>query len=411
MVRRAPTLVLASIALVVGACTSTAYQPSSRSSTTPPASTAMTGSPTAAVDVSGDRLVVLLDDGNLASMGPDGDQILPLTSEAGPDVTIAQPVASPDGRFLAWVEIRAGRASVVTATRAGVVRDQIPLRIAPFFLQWDPTSTKIAYLGNLGIGIGFGVIAAAMVDPRDIAVGGGSPLYLAWAPTGRELLVHVGKDGLGLTDMVHDLKPTGDVPGTFQAPAWLPDGRTLFDRMHGKDQQLVIADGPQRRVLTTFRGGVLFEASPDGSRVAYRIDNADGSQDGVFVQDVDGGKPVVVTHDETTAFFWSPRGDALLLMTPEPDTTQPIHRWRVWDGRERFVSEPFLPSPTFFQRYVPFFDQYAQALTPWSPDGTAFAYAGVVDGSSGIWVQPVADGAAPTRVSDGGFVMWSPPEH
>jgi Tol biopolymer transport system component len=133
----------------------------------------------------------------------------------------------------------------------------------------------------------------------------------------------------------------------------------------------------------------------------------------VFVQDVDGGAPPVrVTARETTAFFWSPDGRAVLLMTPEAgaNASQPLHRWRVWEGRQRFVSEPFVPSPTFFEQYVPFFDQYAQALTPWSPDGTAFAFAGQMQGSSGIWVQPVAQGAAPTRVSDGGFVMWSPPD-
>jgi hypothetical protein len=402
--------------VALAACTTTPYRPSSSataavtsaalSSDAPPTANA----PNENTDVSGDRLIVLREDGNLASMGPYGAGVVPLTSEAGPDVQVAQPVASPDGRYLAWVEIRAGRPSVVTATRAGDVRDEIPLRIAPFFLQWDPTSTRIAYLGNLGIGIGFGVIESAMVDPFDKPVGGGSPLYLAWSPDGKELLVHVGTDGLGRTDMQHPLEPTGDSPGTFQAPAWLPDGRTLFDRLHGHDQQLVVADGAHRQVLAMFRGGVVFSPSPDGTQVAYRIDHADGSQEGVYVQNTDGGKPVTVTHDETTAFFWSPRGDALLLMTPEPGAgaTEPIHRWRVWDGRERFVSEPFVPSPTFFREYVPFFDQYAQALTPWSPDGTAFAYAGSVDSNGGIWVQPVVRGAAPQLVSDGGFVMWSP---
>lgn len=412
MVRRARTLgQLALALLMVGACTSTPYRPSQTgTSSAMPASSAPSASTT--TDVSGDRLIVLRDDGNLASMAPDGGAIVPLTSEAGPDVRVSQPVASPDGRYLAWVEIRADRPSVVTATRVGQVRDEIPLRIAPFFLQWDPTSTRIAYLGSIGIGIGFGVIRAAMVHPYDVPVGGGSPLYLSWAPDGKELFVHVGADTLGSTDMVHELRKLVDAPGTFQAPSWLPDGRTLFDRVKGHDQQLVVADGDRRRVLATFRGGVLFETSPDGTRVAYRIDRGNGSQDGVYVQGIDGGKPIAVTHDETTAFFWSPTSDALLLMTPERGSTsaQPLHRWRVWDGRMRFVSAPFLPSPTFFEQYVPFFDQYAQALTPWSPDGKAFAYAGTSDAGTGIWVQPVANGTPPQLVSDGGFVMWSPPE-
>jgi TolB protein len=414
MVRRARTLGQAALALIMlGACTSTVYRPSP-SGTPTSASGSVSAAPSAStsVDVSGDRLIVLRDDGNLASMGPDGDGIVALTSEAGPEVRVSQPAASPDGRYLAWVEIRAARASVVTATRAGEIRDEIPLRIAPFFLQWDPTSTRIAYLGSIGIGIGFGVIDDAMVEPHDNPVGGGSPLYLSWAPDGEELLVHVGTDTIGSTDMVHELRPLDDVPGTFQAPAWLPDGRRLFDRVQGRDQQLVVADGDHRSILATFRGGVLFEPSPDGTRVAYRIDQGERSQNGVYVQDIDGGKAVLVTRDETSAFFWSPRSDALLLMTAEPNAgaSVPLHRWRVWNGRTRFVSAPFIPSTTFFEQYVPFFDQYAQALTPWSPDGTSFAYAGQSDAGAGIWVQPVEQGAAPELVSDGGFVMWLPPE-
>ncbi len=410
MVRRARALgQTALVLMLVGACTSPIYHPSS-TETPGSASGAAPSSP--ADVVVGDRLIVVRDDGNLVSMTPDGVTVLPLTSDAGPGVLVSQPVASPDGLSLAWVEVRTGGPSVVIATRAGVIRDQIPLGIAPFFLVWDPTSSRIAYLGNAGSGIGLGVIDQATVAPTDITLGAGSPLYLSWAPDGTQLLLHVGSDTLGSTDLAHELRPLGDAPGTFQAPAWLPDGRTLFDRVHGHDEQLVVADGDRRRVLATFRGGALFEPSPDGTRVAYRIDHEDGSQDGVFVQPIDGGDPVTVTRGETTAFFWSPRSDALLLMTPEGQASAslPLHRWRVWNGAMRFTSEPFLPSPTFFQEYVPFFDQYAQTLTPWSPDGTAFAYAGRIGAESGVWVQPVGRGAAPQLVSDGGMVLWSPPE-
>src|SRR5262245_60218395 len=62
-----------------------------------------------------DRLIVLGDDGNLRSMAPDGSNVVPLTTDAGPDVQISQPVASPDGGSIAWVEIRSGQPSVVIA--------------------------------------------------------------------------------------------------------------------------------------------------------------------------------------------------------------------------------------------------------------------------------------------------------
>jgi len=402
MRRLLPLLILA--LAVTAACTTRSADEVASSPASP--------SPEGSAGLSGDRLVVLRDDGNLVTMDRDGGSLLPLTTDAGSGLTVQQPVASPNGRSLAWVEIRGGQASVVTASRFGTNRVEIPLSIAPFFLEWDPTSSRLVYLGNAGASIGLGVIEGAVAAPQDNPVGGGSPLYLAWSPNGRDLFVHVGADGLGSTDLVSELQPADDRPGTFQAPAWLPDDRIVYAaRSGGGAQQLVIVDAGERRVLETFRGGILFVPSPDGRRLAYRIDRPDGTQAGVFVRDVEGGPATLVTGGETTAFAWSPRGDALLLMSVEPGgEIEATHRWRVWDGRLRFVSKPFLPSPTFFSNYVPFFDQYAQALTPWAPDGRAFVFAGLVQGRAGIWVQPVRAGAAPSFVSGGEFAAWSPPE-
>jgi TolB protein len=276
--------------------------------------------------------------------------------------------------------------------------------VAPFFLAWDPTSMRIAYLGNAGVGIGLGVIDDAVVQPRDVPVGGGAPLYLAWSPDGTQLLVHVGADGLGETDLTHPLQPAGDTPGTFQAPAWLPDGRELYVSRHGADQSLVVIDQSDRTVLRRFHGGALFEPSPYGARVAYRLDTADGTETGVYVQDLDGRPPTLVTRTDTIAFFWSPAGDRLLLLTGDPNGGP--FRWRVWQGHERFVGDAFVPSPTFLREYLPFFDQYAQTITPWAPDGSAFAYAGTHQNASGIWVQPLA--GQRRLIGDGAFVTWTP---
>jgi len=142
--------------------------------------------------------------------------------------------------------------------------------------------------------------------------------------------------------------------------------------------------------------------------LAYRIDGS-GARDGVYVQPVNGGTPTLVTHTGTPAFFWSPTGSALLLLTVTGRGSSRVARWGVWSGDHVVTSDPYQPSQTFGEQYLPFFDQYAQAFTPWAPDGSAFAFAGVIDGTAGVYVQPV-DGGAPTRVSDGGLVLWSPPE-
>ena len=391
-------VVLALIA--AAACTSTTDTP-----TTPSPVASPVASPAASpISVAGDRLVVLRDDGNLVTMDPEGNEMLALTTDAGPLVVVNQPVASPDGRSVAWVERRPDGARVVTASRSGGNERSVPLTLVPFFLAWDPTSRRIAYLGNAGTGVGLGVIDDAVVQPRDVPVGGGTPLYLAWSPDGTELFVHVGADGLGTTDLEHPLRPIDDPPGTFQAPAWLPDGRSVYVTADGKTQELTVLDRDRRTVLRRFRGGALFEPSPDGRRIAYRLDNADGTQAGVYVQDLDGGAPVRVTNEDTVAFFWSPDGHQLLLLTGRPGSAS--MRWRVWRGRERFVGDPFLPSPTFLHDYLPFFDQYAQTITPWAPDGSAFAYAGLHDGRAGIWVQQI-DGQR-RLIGGGSFVTWAP---
>ena len=59
--------------------------------------------------------------------------------------------------------------------------------------------------------------------------------------------------------------------------------------------------------------------------------------------------------------------------------------------------------------YLRFFDQYAQSMTLWAPDSSAFTYAGVSEsGEDGIWVQSLAEGAAAVRVAPGVMATWSP---
>ena len=109
------------------------------------------------------------------------------------------------------------------------------------------------------------------------------------------------------------------------------------------------------------------------------------------------------------AFFWSPDGTKLAFLAVERVGDSVQLRWRVWDGTETRAFGALTPSRVFLEEYLPFFDQYAQSMTLWSPDSTAFAYAGAnEEGVSGIWVQELAGNKLPVRVSDGVFVAWSP---
>ena len=82
----------------------------------------------------------------------------------------------------------------------------------------------------------------------------------------------------------------------------------------------------------------------------------------------------------------------------------------MWEDGSSFSTERFVPSLELSRDYLQFFEQYAQSMTLWSPDGSAFVYAGQQEGSgeSGIWIQPATPDTAPVRVADGVVASWSP---
>ena len=109
------------------------------------------------------------------------------------------------------------------------------------------------------------------------------------------------------------------------------------------------------------------------------------------------------------AFFWSPDGTRLLHLVLETAPGSVWFRWGVWDGESSFTTARFFPSEVFVRDYLQFFEQYAQSMTPWAPDGSAFTYAGTGEsGASGVWIQPARAGIEPVLVTDGVFAAWSP---
>jgi TolB protein len=361
----------------------------------------------------GDRLLVLMDDGSIVTVEPDGGGRVALRRDEGLDVEARQPVWSPDGRAVAWVELgTAGppiSSTLVTSRPDGSGRSEVVVDTGTFFLQWDPTSSRIAYLGNFRDAIGMGI-----ADPRAdggaaaTTLGVGQPFYLSWSPEGERLLIHVGDETLGTIDLEGELVPVGDRPGVFHAPVWLADGRLVYAAEDGDRQYLVVRDGDQPTELVRFRGAIEFVVSPRGDRIAYRIDGGGGFGT-VAVVDLESARSRQVTDLPTSAFHWSPDGRRLLLMTPAAGDDPTAHRWHVWDGRDTDAIGPtFLPSPTYLRDYLPFFGQFAQTMTLWAPDGRSFAFPGLIGDRAGIWVQDLDSDEPTFVVEDGSVVAWSP---
>ena len=361
------------------------------------------------VAATGDRLLVIREDGNLVTMLPDGTDVVALTRRAGQGLSVRQPTWSPDGHSIAWVELVSEgggpeQAVFATAGPSGLDRREIQLDVGAFFLQWDPTGQRVAYLGSVQGTIGLGVVDGSQARLSITQVGAGQPFYLSWSPDGERLLVHVNGDQLGVAGLGGDVEDLGETPAVFQAPVWLDDGGMVYAVDDGPKTRLVVRDADRVRTLATVPHGVVFVVSDTG-QVAYRPIDEEGRGGPVFVTDLRGSPPEVVTRRPIVAFYWSPGGDDLLSLSVQ-EGEQLAFRWSVWRDRERFRSEPFLPSPEFLEGYVPFFDQYAQAMSLWSPDGSSFVYAGLHEGLAGIWVQDLG-GGTPSLVSDGSFAAWS----
>ena len=361
------------------------------------------------------RLAVLDVTGDLVAVDPDGSDEA-LLDDVEPGLSqVRQPSWSPDGS-LAWVHLEATDEETVevviaTSTGAGGRSTEAATATVPFYLSWDPTSSRIAYLGpSPDAEIELGILEVAG-DAPGTTLDAGRPFHLSWAPGGDQLLVHVGGDRLERLGLDGSLTTVVEEPGAFTTPVWTADGRSFVYAAAGaQGHHLVVHDveAERGRPLVPFDGLVTFVVSPDGERIAFQVLEEQRALP-LTVIDVGTGETVEITDALTAGYFWSPDGERLLYLNPVPDEEAFWYRWGVWDGTSSFVTPRFVPSLLFVRDYMRFFEQYAQSLSLWSPDGTAFAYPGSSeDGEQGIWIQSARPDRAPVLVAEGAFVAWSP---
>ena len=181
------------------------------------------------------------------------------------------------------------------------------------------------------------------------------------------------------------------------------------------DELVVEEPDGVRTPVASVAGFTMFVVNRQGSRVALQVvgestpiqvalsDVPAVPTGGVVVVDVESGEVNVASQSPSVGFFWSPDGESLLVMGTDDDLVAP-HVWQTSGESTEFTQ--YRPSGTVARDLLPFFPQYAQSLTFWSPDSTAFAFGGAIEGNQGIWVQRV-DETEPTKVADGIWVAWS----
>jgi TolB protein len=314
-----------------------------------------------------------------------------------------------------------------------------------FYLQWNDEGDGLAYIRNSRSGGTVEVGVARPGDPID-PVGDGVPFYLSWGP-GRRLLGHADQSSIRLynasTPDERGFISVAAVDGGFSAPAWIDDERALVVADEALSY-LDVASGELEAIIDV-GGPIRFVLSPDGRRVAYRRLAAGGEsaspevaagvigsalasippravrpvQDqsaALLVLDLDTGRQTTVTDEVTVAWEWSPDGQRLAWLEAEVTGGGVTGAWNFWSvdqsipaGAPATERTPeFQLTRKYIQGYLPFFAQYTQSVTGWSPDSSAFAFAGTIGGLPGVWVQLVDERVAPRLVSRGDLVTWGP---
>lgn len=373
----------------------------------------------------------------LAIVQPDGSGLRWL--EDDPEVVAAQPTWSRRGDRLAWSRTTAAGTELVFHTvSTGEILTSDLTGTSAFYLQWSSDDSTVAYLRNApnGAGVELGV-AEPGVQGSPLAAT--APFFVSWAPTDATLVAHAGATRLvvlatGPANGSGDGSQPPDLPasivdptGSFSAPAWLDDRTVIAATPRGLAR--IDVDNGHAELLVELSDPVRFTLSPDRTKVAYQVPAMEAglriafdpvpALPGLIVLDLVTGAQTTVTEEFAFWWEWSPDGKRLAWLTGFSRQRTEV-RWSFWDGEISVASLPYRMSDQIVGAYLPFFEQYVQSVTGWSPDGTAFAFAGEIVGSgaqpgNSVWVQLLDSDdngddngeVAPIRVAEGDVVTWS----
>lgn len=204
---------------------------------------------------------------------------------------------------------------------------------------------------------------------------------------------------------------SGEVEGTIGPrmnsildPSIEPDGSRVIVRgreTEGQTDYLYILEGENARRLTDNEG---FERhmiwSPDGSRIAYSIQNPGGVSN-LYIREVDGsgGDEPLVVSEEMHKWYpsWTLDGSTVVFHTNNPDT-QARDLWYadVSTGETGVLVD----------------DEGIQALARLSRDGRFVAYQSDQTGETEIWVTtfPASDARWQVSSNGGTWPKWSDDE-
>jgi TolB protein len=219
-------------------------------------------------------------------------------------------------------------------------------------------------------------------------------------------------------------------PAPFQAPAWSPDGsRIALARVSDEKNEIIATDaaGENAQKIGSFTEKTAFAWSSDGTRLAY-IDGVQALSAGTIgplhVYDMETSEEIV-QQENVVAFFWSPSGEELayfILLQAQAQgnsseeaggsaqaAAQYVLNLQVLDVTSGESRNLFTYRPTDqFLSILPYFDQYHQSTTIWSPDNNnlVLSFLGQ-SGSPGIAVVAASGNLEPRMLAPGLLAFWS----
>mmetsp|Transcript_18513 Transcript_18513/g.23942 ORF Transcript_18513/g.23942 Transcript_18513/m.23942 type:complete len:554 (+) Transcript_18513:67-1728(+) len=393
----------------------------------------------------GSNIVTCKGDGQDVRFLFDQDTLARLT-ESG---QLQQPTWSPDGEKIAFTTMRINRGAIEEA-RLVVYSESLkreiyntPFKNPPFYMQWSRDNRVVTFLsqgedGNVQM---VAVDSDARNDPNTrgaVIVDKGTPLFFSTTkgPSPSRYLIHNGSKRT-VTRMDATTGESSLICLTsgsmFMAPSAHTrggqDGVVVVEKGHLTSIHADGRENPTSKRLVPVKGFSTFIVSPDEQKIAlmqqdlitgfYSISMVSANDDAL-----DPESKAVVENRELPmdniclAFFWSPDSKKLLtlatnfskdeLALARNSLKQGYNlkcRWTVYDtetGETKPYAE-FVPRSFYIKVYLPFFDQYAQSYTPWSPDSQQFAYVS----NEGCFVQDIDEEDPWSIASQAEIATWS----
>jgi Tol biopolymer transport system component len=373
-------------------------------------------------DQAGRNLVQVTDDASIPE------------TESGPFRFYQYPTWSADGTQLALVGVSGQGESTLSEMFVRTIDDEGLSKVYssesmhPFYLYWAPDNVTVSFLStdSTGQSIVLQKVSVEGGDPTVLDVG--SPYYWSWAPDGSTMIIHTGSASSTTPDHMAFLQVDAEIiedavdstPASFQAPAWSPDGnRILLTRLNDKDRkEIILADssGAIEKPLAEFSVNASFAWSPDSRLVAYIAGSQQtsaGALGELHVMDLETDEDFF-QDDDVFAFFWSPNSRKLAYFKPRIVETETSQQALLLDlymldtvSAESELLFTFQPSNQF-SSILPYFDQYHQSATIWSPDSSNLVLSFIgQNGSPGIAIVAASGQLEPRLLAEGFLAFWS----